>query len=179
MIVNFNKINYHFFIKRYKMILEVDMFIIICVGVLFFCFFWARTKDETYVENFDTEIEKTDEEIYDSQCRKINLAAFLIPFFLAGLPIFFALGCDIWFLSLPIALFVALGAGLIGMIIGHSINIKRAKTEGIPDNNPRVQYEKNERNIAIIGGVVSMHSLYKKGKSTIKDIENVDGWSKK
>lgn len=155
------------------------MFIIICVGVLFFCFFWARTKDETYVENFDTEIEKTDEEIYDAQCRKINLAAFFIPFFLVGLPIFFALGCDIWFLSLPIALFVALGAGLIGMIIGHSINITRAKSRGIPNDNPRVKYEKNEKNIAIIGGILATHSLYKKGKASVKDIADVDSWGKK
>ena len=115
---------------------------------------------------------------FDEECHETNVIAFWFPFLIT----FFITA--IWFnIQLPLigtlfALFVALLVGSIGMSIGHSVNLDKAKERGISDNDPRVQYEKNEKNIGTIYGMLTLADLMKHTKSAVDDVTNVEGWRK-
>lgn len=115
---------------------------------------------------------------FDEECHKTNIVAFWFPFLLT----FFITA--IWFnMQLPLigtlaALFVALLAGSIGMSIGHSVNLDKAKKREIPDDDPRVIYEKKERNIGTVKGMLTLADLLKHTRSAIDNVTNVEEWKK-
>lgn len=115
---------------------------------------------------------------FDNECHETNVVAFWFPFLITFLI------TAIWFnMQLPLigtlfALFVALLVGSIGMSIGHSINLDKAEKRGIPDDDPRVRYEKNEKNIGTIYGMLTLADFLKHTKNAVDDVTNVEGWRK-
>lgn len=132
-----------------------------------------RSDEEAdYMEHYFATKDKR--ENYDSERHKINTIAFWVPFLVV-----FILFCIIFhdILLTPVSLLFGLIAGLIGMIIGHSINIKKAEEYCISKSDPRVKDEIAKRRTAIIAGISSGVAVGHHAKNTIKDIANVDGWS--
>ena len=109
-----------------------------------------RSNEEVERQNKFEET-KQNRENFDKERRKVNLLAFFIPF-IVGLCIGIAAVGD-WFFGIPIGLILGGFAGLIGMAIGHSINIKNAKEYCISDNDPRVTDEKINRTVSIVSTV--------------------------
>lgn len=115
---------------------------------------------------------------FDEKCHETNVIAFWFPFLIS----LFVTGA--WFtmeasvLGFPLALFVSLFVGMIGMSVGHSVNIERAKDEGVPDDDPRVQKEKFEKKMGTVLTALTLADLLGKARDSAKDVANVDGWKK-
>jgi hypothetical protein len=132
-----------------------------------------RTDEEaSYMEHYFAT--KNKRENYDHERHKINTIAFMVPF-----SIIFIL-CCVWFnniIATPLSLLFGLIAGFIGMIVGYSINIKKAEEYCISPNDPRVKDEIAKRRTAIIAGITSGTIVGNHAKNTVKGVTNVDGWS--
>lgn len=117
-------------------------------------------------------------EEYDSKRHVVNTFAFLIPFAAVFLLIFFGVDDfrELWFIGIPVALCGGLAAGIVGAIVGYSINISLADDYGLSENDPLVRNEKNKRTVAIIAGITSAVSIGKHTKKSVKDVANVDSW---
>ena len=121
-----------------------------------------RISDEIFLESGD----------FEKKCNVTTLATFGIGF----LGIFnFALGDAIYARDATIFL-VALPfmciAGFITSIIGHIINLSRAKIHNVPKTHPQVIKEGVGLATCIIAGT----SFLRHTKKAVKDITNVDGW---
>lgn len=132
-------------------------------------------------KNKQKTVSKTEKEnsSYDEKCRKTNTLAFVIPFLIVFIIVLFACGVDEVPVMVPFALFFALGASLIGMIVGHQWNIDYAEENNIPEDNPRLKYEKKEKAIGIVATTIAVASIGKKTKDAVKDVCDVDGWDKR
>lgn len=134
-----------------------------------------RTNEEVMEYNYSIECVKHQKN-FNKERHLVNVAAFFIPFLIVFTIVFFAIGIDMWFISIPVALVPAGFAGIIGSIIGYSINISNAKEYGLHDSDPRVQAERTKRGVAIISGVVGAGSTIRHTKKAVKDFSNVDTW---
>ena len=134
-----------------------------------------RTNEEVMEYNYSIECVKHQKN-FNTERHLVNVAAFFIPFLIVFTIVFFAIGIDMWFISIPVALIPAGFAGIIGSIIGYSINISNAKEYGLHDSDPRVQAERTKRGVAIISGVVGAGSTIRHTKKAVKDFSNVDTW---
>lgn len=67
---------------------------------------------------------------------------------------------------------------MAGCLISYTVNIHRAKSYDIPDNDPRVQNERYKRKAGAIATAVGAAYIFKKTKDGVKDIMNPDGWKK-
>lgn len=123
--------------------------------------------------------DKKPEYNYEKKCKRTNGMACFAPFFLVFIPVLVAVGFDLWFLGIPIALFLGSGAAMIGMTAGHQLNIQEAKEHDVPASDPRLQYEKKERDIGIVATTIAVTSVGKKTKDAVKDVCDVDGWDKR
>lgn len=121
-------------------------------------------------------------EDFDKECRQTNAAYFLIPFIFVFILCMGTCseetgGIDdpvSWILIGPIALFLALGAAIIGMGAGHKKNLNKAEKYDI--HNARTAYERKELNTLIVGGAASGLHLMHHAKKNLKEISNPDGW---
>lgn len=130
-------------------------------------------------ERFRWKPKKFDSKLtFEEECHETNVVAFWFPFlislFITGA--WFSMEASI--LGLPLALFVSLFVGMIGMSVGHSVNIERAKDQGISDDDPTVQHEKLEKAMGTVLTTLTLADLLGKTKSSAKDVANVDGWKK-
>ena len=133
-----------------------------------------RSDEEAdYMEHYFATKDKR--ENFDHERHKVNTIAFLVPFLTV-----FVLCCIIFdnVITTPLSLLFGLIAGFIGMIIGYSINIKKAEEYCISKNDPRVQDEIAKRRTAIIAGMTSGSIVGHHAKKTVKDVTNVNSWSK-
>ena len=130
-----------------------------------------RSNEEVELFN-KIEATKAERENYDKERHKTNVFAFLIPFVIGtmlGVAIM-----DDWFFGLPVGLVIGGFAGLIGMAIGHSINIKKAQEYCIPDNDPRVIDEKQKQTVTVVSTGLAGASVIHNTKKAVKDVTNVD-----
>ena len=132
-----------------------------------------RTDEEaSYMEHYFATKDKR--ENYDRERHKVNTIAFMVPF-----SIIFILCCILFnnIIATPLSLLFGLIAGFIGMIIGYSINIKKAEEYCISPDDPRVKDEIAKRRTAIIAGITSSAIVGNHAKNAIKGVVNVDSWS--
>ena len=136
-----------------------------------------RTNEEVFEYKYHLECMKHQKN-FNKERHLINFAAFFIPFVIVFSLVFFSVKTfrHLWFMGIPISLIPALFAGIIGSIIGYSINISNAKGYGLSDNDPRVQSERLKRKVAIASGAVSAVATTRHTKQAIKDFANVDSW---
>lgn len=113
-------------------------------------------------------------DVFDSECKKVNAAACWLPFFLIFFLIIGAGRADEAFLLAPFALIAALFAGLVGMGVGHKINLDRAKEYNI-DNN-RTAYERKELALTKAGLLFTTVRTLHHAKKNLKEFANVDSW---
>lgn len=113
---------------------------------------------------------------YDKERHCRNTIYFLIPFIVVfGLsikPLW-----DEWLIvAIPFALILSLLASMVGMLIGYTVNISRAKSYDIPNNDPRVQNERNKRTGGIIATITSLFCIGHHVKKNVKELADVDSW---
>ena len=137
----------------------------------------GRLRTNSEVHNYDlSKTYTTRRQEYDRSRHKTNIIAFWGPF-IPTMVIFCLIFNDIMFF--PVALFFALIAGFIGMMIGYKINIDDAKTYELPPNDPSVVDEKRKFTSGVVGGIGAAGSIVHNTKKTVKDISNVDDWKKR
>lgn len=136
-----------------------------------------RTNDEVMEYNYNIECIKHQLD-FDKERHITNILAFFIPFIIVFLLVFFGVRSfrEMWFIGIPVSLIPAGFAGIIGSVIGYSINISNAKEYGLPDNDPRVQSEHLKRKVAIASGAISTVATTRHTKRAVKDFANVDSW---
>ena len=136
-----------------------------------------RTNDEVMEYNYNIECIKHQID-FDKERHITNILAFFIPFVIVFLLVFFGVKSfrELWFIGIPVSLIPAGFAGIIGSIIGYSINISNAKEYGLPDDDPRVQSEHLKRKVAIASGAISTVATTRHAKRAVKDFANVDSW---
>ena len=133
-----------------------------------------RTNEEVFEYKYHLECMKHQKD-FNKERHLINFTAFFIPFTIVFLIVFFSVRIfkNLWFIGIPVSLIPAIFAGIIGSIIGYSINISNAKEYGLSDNDPRVQSEKLKQKVAIASGAVSTITTTRHTKQAIKDFANV------
>ena len=116
--------------------------------------------------------EKTKEEEFEISRHIINTFSFWIPAIIIYLILIIVVkGIGYFIPILPSAF-----AGMIGLIIGNSINISNADSLELPEDSPLVENEKLKRNIGVLSIFTSCFSMYRRTKQNIKDVANVDSW---
>lgn len=136
-----------------------------------------RTNEEVMEYEYNIYCIKHQEN-FNRERHLVNIAAFFIPFTTVFLIVFFSVRIfkNLWFIGIPVSLIPATFAGIIGSIIGYSINVSNAKEYGLSNNDPRVQSEKLKQKVAIASGIVSTVTTTRHTKQAIKDFANVDSW---
>lgn len=116
------------------------------------------------------------EERYHKDCLKNDLLSFWVPFGLGTFITMCILGLDIWFITILPGLVVGGVLGLICSYIAHRYNISQADEYGVSKDNPTLQSEIREKQIAeVVGPVTAIHVAHHTSKS-IKEIGNPDSW---
>ena len=113
-------------------------------------------------------------EVFDSECRKVNTAALWIPFFIVFFMVVGTVSNDEFIMIFPFAIIAAMFAGLVGMGVGHKVNLERAKEYNI--DNDRTAYERKELMLTKAGLLFTTVSTLHHAKKNLKDIVNVDSW---
>lgn len=113
---------------------------------------------------------------YNTERHFVNTVAFCVPFTITFIACVIPLYKALWYIGIPIAIIPSGIIGIIGSIIGHTINIHRAEYYELEKDDEQVEDERLKRKISIASGVVAAVSIGNNAKNAIKDIENVDGW---
>jgi len=113
---------------------------------------------------------------YDEERHITNTLSFFIPSITVFVFCVKPLYSGLWILGIPIAIIPALFAGMLGMLIGNSINLSRSEHYNLSNEDASVNDEKLKQKSGIAAILLSSFSLFKNTKKAIKNIKNVDGW---
>lgn len=135
-----------------------------------------RTASE--VQEYESQLKPYTAEDFHREAFLTNLLAFFVPFIIVVGLIMLLSDHKVWFIILPFAVLFGLIASLITMSLGHSVNLDKAESHGIPDSDPQVQFEKREQEVAKIATIASAAHIAHHTKKNIKKLSNPDSWEK-